>query len=68
VRLIRPSAVTHVTNVEQRSIALDFTAGGNGAITVTVPGQPTLVPPGYYMLFVTNKAGVPSLARWVQVP
>jgi hypothetical protein len=26
------------------------------------------VPPGYYMLFVTNKAGVPSLARWVQVP
>lgn len=68
VRLIRPSAVTHVTNVEQRSVALDFTASGNGTITVTVPGQPALVPPGYYMLFVTNKAGVPSLARWVQVP
>jgi hypothetical protein len=67
VRLIRPSAVTHVTNVEQRSVALDFTAN-DGTITVTLPGQPTLVPPGYYMLFVTNKAGVPSVARWVQVP
>ncbi|HEY0803948.1 MAG TPA: kelch motif-containing protein, partial [Pseudonocardiaceae bacterium] len=67
VRLIRPSAVTHVTNVEQRSVALNFTPG-EGTVTVTVPGEPTLVPPGYYMLFVTNKAGVPSVARWVQVP
>jgi hypothetical protein len=67
VRLIRPSAVTHVTNVEQRSIALDFTRG-DGTVTVSVPSQPTLVPPGYYMLFVTNKAGVPSIARWVRVP
>jgi hypothetical protein len=67
VRLIRPSAVTHVTNVEQRSVALDFTRGG-GAITVTVPGQPAIVPPGAYMMFLVNQAGVPSVARWVQVP
>jgi Domain of unknown function (DUF1929) len=66
-RLIRPSAVTHVTNVEQRSVALDFTRG-DGTITVTVPSEPSLVPPGPYMLFVTNSAGVPSMARWVQVP
>jgi hypothetical protein len=66
-RLIRPSAVTHVTNVEQRSVALNLVRG-NGNITVTVPSQPALVPPGYYMLFVTDRAGVPSVARWVQVP
>ncbi|HVW40942.1 MAG TPA: galactose oxidase early set domain-containing protein, partial [Amycolatopsis sp.] len=66
-RLIRPSAVTHVTDVEQRSIALDMSTK-DGQLTVTVPGDPAIVPPGNYMLFVTDAAGVPSVARWVQVP
>jgi hypothetical protein len=66
-RLIRPSAVTHVTNLEQRSIALGLSRGKD-SITVSMPSQPTLVPPGPYMLFVTNRAGVPSIARWVMVP
>jgi hypothetical protein len=66
-RLIRPSAVTHVTNLEQRSIALGLSRGKD-SITVSMPSQPTLVPPGPYMLFVTNHAGVPSIARWVMVP
>src|SRR5262249_37076029 len=29
LRLMRPSSVTHVTDVQQRSIELPFTAGGN---------------------------------------
>ncbi len=66
-RLIRASAVTHVTNVEQRSVALGLTKS-DGAITITVPAQPTIVPPGCYMLFVTAADGTPSIARWVQVP
>lgn len=66
-RLIRPSAVTHVTNLEQRSIALGLTRDTD-SITVSLPSQPTLVPPGPYMLFVTNRDGVPSIARWVMVP
>ncbi|WP_236787719.1 galactose oxidase-like domain-containing protein [Amycolatopsis sp. GM8] len=66
-RLIRPSAVTHVTNVEQRSIALGLSTT-DGQISVTVPGNPAVVPPGNYMLFVTDRAGVPSVARWVQIP
>lgn len=66
-RLIRPSAATHVTNVEQRSIALGL-ARNTDSITVSLPSQPTLVPPGPYMLFVTNRDGVPSIARWVMVP
>jgi hypothetical protein len=65
-RLIRPSAATHVTNLEQRSIALGLSRG-TGSITVSLPSLPTLVPPGPYMLFVTNRAGVPSVARWVMV-
>jgi hypothetical protein len=66
VRLIRPGAATHMLNVDQRSIAVDFTRNPQG-ITVTVPAARTLLPPGPYMLFVINRAGVPSLAHWVMV-
>jgi hypothetical protein len=65
-RLMRPSAVTHTTDVEQRSIALDITRKG-GAVTFEVPRDPALVPPGWYMLFVTDAEGTPSRAKWVHV-
>src|SRR5690606_1264238 len=67
VRLMRPSASTHVTDVDQRSIALDFEADGD-KLTVTVPKNRNLVQAGWYMLFVTDADGTPSKAQWVQVP
>ncbi|QDO40342.1 DUF1929 domain-containing protein [Streptomyces sp. RLB3-17] len=66
-RLIRPSASTHVTDVDQRSIALDFKKTKNG-VTVTVPQNRNLVESGWYMLFVTDDQGTPSKAQWVKVP
>ncbi|XIE80267.1 galactose oxidase-like domain-containing protein [Streptomyces sp. SBR177] len=67
-RLMRPSAVTHTTDVEQRSIELGLTKGADGVtVTVEVPKDPTLVPPGWYMLFVTDRDGIPSEAKWIQV-
>jgi hypothetical protein len=65
-RLIRPSAVTHATDVQQRSVALDITRR-DGAISLTVPTQAGLVLSGWYMLFVTDRTGTPSVARWVHV-
>ncbi|MGH3785790.1 MAG: galactose oxidase-like domain-containing protein [Pseudonocardiaceae bacterium] len=65
-KLIRPSAVTHTTDVEQRSVTLDI-ARKDRAISLTVPTQPGLVPSGWYMLFVTDRSNTPSIARWVQV-
>ncbi|MFD5340547.1 radical copper oxidase GlxA [Streptomyces hawaiiensis] len=65
-RLMRPSAVTHTTDVEQRSIALDITRKGD-AVTFEVPRDPALVPPGWYMLFVSDAEGTPSRAKWVHV-
>ncbi len=65
-RLMRPSAVTHTTDVEQRSVELGLTRAA-GSVTVEVPKDPTLVPPGWYMLFVTDVDGTPSVAKWVQV-
>lgn len=67
VRLIRPSASTHVTDVDQRSIALDFEADGD-KLTVTVPENKNLVQSGWYMMFVTDGEGTPSKAEWVHVP
>ncbi|GGX64813.1 kelch motif-containing protein [Streptomyces minutiscleroticus] len=66
-RLIRPSASTHVTDVDQRSIALDVEKTANG-VTVTVPKNRNLVQSGWYMLFVTDDQGTPSKAQWVRVP
>ncbi|MFG2355939.1 galactose oxidase-like domain-containing protein [Streptomyces sp. NPDC048521] len=66
-RLIRPSASTHVTDVDQRSVALDFTTSGD-KITVTVPKNRNLVQSGWYMLFVDDDQGTPSKAQWVKVP
>ncbi|OIJ62694.1 kelch motif-containing protein [Streptomyces mangrovisoli] len=67
VRLIRPSSTTHVTDVDQRSIALDYTVSGD-KITVTVPKNKNLVTSGWYMLFVDDDQGTPSVAQWVKVP
>jgi hypothetical protein len=66
-RLMAPMASTHVTDTGQRSIALDMTRG-DGAVTVTVPRQRTMVPAGRYMLFLVDDRGIPSVARWVDIP
>ncbi|MBW8737524.1 MAG: DUF1929 domain-containing protein [Streptomyces turgidiscabies] len=65
-RLMRPSAVTHTTDVEQRSIGLPLSKDRT-SVTIDVPNDRTLVPPGWYMLFVTDTTGTPSEAKWIQV-
>ncbi len=70
VVLIRPMAVTHQTDTEQRVIELGFDqAGGGGArLVATAPdgGPPySLAPQGHYMLFIVNQEGVPSVASWI---
>ncbi|MEU7731824.1 kelch motif-containing protein [Streptomyces griseus] len=66
-KLMRPSAVTHVTDTDQRTIALEMEKSDDG-ITVTVPENRALVPAGWYMLFVTDDQGTPSEGMWVEVP
>ena len=66
VVLVRPGAQTHAFDMEQRLVGLSFTAG-SGVLNVTAPPNGNIAPPGYYMLFVLNAAGVPSVARFVQL-
>src|SRR5262249_51217394 len=65
VALIRPGAPTHAFDMEQRLVGLSYTAGA-GVLNVTAPPNGNIAPPGYYMLFILNSAGVPSTARFVQ--
>jgi hypothetical protein len=67
VGLVRLGAPTHGEDQGQRYIPLAFSAGSGSALTVTTPVTPDVAPPGYYMLFVTNGAGVPSVARVVRL-
>jgi galactose oxidase-like protein/PKD domain-containing protein len=66
VVLMRPGAPTHAFDMEQRLVAMNFTAG-SGVLNVTAPPNGNIAPPGYYMLFILNSSGVPSLARFVQL-
>jgi hypothetical protein len=67
VALIAPTAQTHSVNMGQKYVGLPFTHVGGGKLRVTAPRDGNRAPPGYYMLFVVNSAGVPSVASWVQV-
>jgi hypothetical protein len=68
VSLVRPGATTHSEDSEQRLVDLSFVvARAGGALDVTVTGEPTLAPPGWYMLFVVDQRGVPSVAAWVHL-
>jgi hypothetical protein len=52
--------------MDQRYLELPF-ARGAGTLAVQGPGDANLAPPGYYMLFLVDANGVPSVARIVQV-
>jgi hypothetical protein len=64
--LVRPGAVTHAVDMSQQVIELDVTAQSDG-LTMTAPLNASVAPPGYYMLFVLNGDGVPSVASWVRL-
>jgi galactose oxidase-like protein/Kelch motif protein len=66
VSLVRLGAVTHHFNSDQRFVSLDFQPLG-GSLSVTAPLNANLAPPGYYMLFILNANGVPSIAPLVQL-
>jgi hypothetical protein len=65
--LMRPGSPTHGFDMDQRRIVLPFQAGP-GALTLQAPASAAIAPPGYYMLFLLNSAGVPSVASFIRIP
>lgn len=65
--LIRPGAVTHSVNMEQRLVGLAIVTVAPGLVVVLSPPDANIAPPGYYMLFLVSTNGVPSVASFVHV-
>jgi hypothetical protein len=64
--LLRPAAVTHQSDPNQRFVALPISGSGN-TVSLNLTSNANIAPPGWYMLFVTNGNNVPSVAKWVHV-
>jgi len=65
--LVRNGVTTHSFDSEQRLVDLELVSQAGGEVRATVPAEPTLAPPGWYMLFLVDDDGVPSVAEWIQV-
>ena len=67
VNLMRPTAVTHSHDMEQRLVDLPITSKSGSSLTVSVTKNPNLAPPGWYMVTITDTNNIPSVASWVQL-
>lgn len=70
VVLVRPMAVTHQTDTEQRVLECDFVRTGDKEVTATAPDgghSHAIAPRGYYMLFVLNVQRNASIGRFVHL-
>lgn len=66
-QLIRPMAVTHSDDCSQRLVDLPIRHRDVCQLHVQVTKNPNLAPPGWYMLFICDEAGVPSVAEWIHL-
>jgi hypothetical protein len=67
ISLIRPGLTTHSFNGEQRLVDVPFLFNPPDKLTANVMGDQNVAPPGWYMLFLTDQRGVPSIATWVEL-
>ncbi len=67
VSLVRTGSITHGFDQNTRTIPLNFTQT-SGGLNVQLPVNGNAAPPGYYMLFIVNGAGVPSVASMMRFP
>jgi galactose oxidase len=65
VSLIAIGSATHAFDSNQRFLWLTFTRTSTG-LSVKAPTK-NLAPPGYYMLFILNGNGVPSVGRMIRL-
>lgn len=66
VTLVRVGVVTHSFNNEQRFLNLPISQAGN-SVTVRSPASANIAPPGFYLLFIWNAEGVPSVAKFLHI-
>ncbi len=65
--LLRNCVTTHSFDGSQRLVDLDVIGRNGGFVTARVPENPNIAPPGWYMLFLVDNSGIPSVARWIRL-
>ncbi|GAA2262849.1 hypothetical protein GCM10010430_54100 [Kitasatospora cystarginea] len=65
--LVAPITSTHSVDTSQRRLELRITGRAGSQLVLQTPASAKDAPPGFYMLFLLNDAGVPSEAKWVQL-
>ena len=60
-------STTHAFNTTARRIELPFSVQADGSLSVTLPVNSDVVPPGDWMLFAIGNNGTPSIASTVQI-
>lgn len=67
VSLIKPTANTHSCDTEQRLVDVPINSRNATSLNVTVTNNRDIAPPSWYMLFITDNNGTPSVATWVKL-
>ena len=66
ISLMGAVSSTHGNSMGQRTYFPSFSCAGSKC-SITTPPNAHVAPPAWFMLFVLNSAGVPSVAQWVRI-
>jgi hypothetical protein len=67
IALVRCGSSTHAFNPDQRYVVLPIQNRTGANLVVAAPPSHAVAPPGYYLLFVIDDAGVPSVGHYLRV-
>jgi Domain of unknown function (DUF1929) len=64
---MRPAAVTHGFNQNQRYVGCVITGRTATQVQATAPPDGNIAPPGWYLLFVVDTDRAPSTGAWIRL-
>jgi hypothetical protein len=67
ITMMRPSACTHSCDNEQRLLDVSFDPLAGNSISLQMPTNANLAPPGWYLVFALDHHGVPSVGQWLRL-
>lgn len=67
VSLIRMSSTTHNNNMDQRCLFLQIVEISGTTIKIQSPKDGSWAPPGYYLMFLIDEDGIPSIGKPVKL-
>ncbi|MFE7193849.1 galactose oxidase-like domain-containing protein [Kitasatospora sp. NPDC057541] len=65
--LLSPTTSTHSINTSQRHLDLRLSSRAGSRLEFQAPPDAKAAPPGWYLLYLLNDQGVPSVAKWIQL-